>query len=54
MNVLLTRGLAAAVLATLPMRHTDPILYPILYPEAGPIFQDLGPLYINLAVIMQL
>jgi len=48
MSVLLTRGLAAAVLATLPMQYTDPILYP----EAGPIFQDLGPLYINLAVII--
>jgi cell volume regulation protein A len=48
MSVLLTRGLAAAVLATLPMQYTDPILYP----EAGPTFQDLGPLYINLAVII--
>jgi cell volume regulation protein A len=48
MGVMLTRGLAAAVLATLPMQYTDPLLYP----EAGPIFQALGPLYINLAVII--
>ncbi|MGB9676370.1 MAG: hypothetical protein ACPL0C_04210 [Candidatus Bathyarchaeales archaeon] len=48
MSALLTRGLAAAVLATLPMQYTDPTLYP----EAGPIFQALGPLYINLAVII--
>ncbi|MEM3596910.1 MAG: cation:proton antiporter [Candidatus Bathyarchaeia archaeon] len=48
MSVLLTRGLAAAVLATLPMQYADTTSYP----EAGPIFQALGPLYINLAVII--
>ncbi|MEM3578023.1 MAG: cation:proton antiporter [Candidatus Bathyarchaeia archaeon] len=48
MSVLLTRGLAAAVLATLPMQYANPILYP----EAGSIFQVFGPLYINLAVII--
>ncbi|MEM4733766.1 MAG: cation:proton antiporter, partial [Candidatus Bathyarchaeia archaeon] len=48
MSVLLTRGLATAVLATLPTQYADPTLYP----EAGPIFQALGPLYINLAVVI--
>ncbi|MEM2105958.1 MAG: cation:proton antiporter [Candidatus Bathyarchaeia archaeon] len=48
MSVLLTRGLATAVLATLPTQYADPILYP----EAGPIFQALGPLYINLAAVI--
>ncbi|MEM3609049.1 MAG: cation:proton antiporter [Candidatus Bathyarchaeia archaeon] len=48
MSVMLTRGLAAAVLATLPMEYTDISKYP----EAGPIFQELAPLYINLAVLV--
>lgn len=48
MSVVLTRGLAAAVLATLPLQYADPAKYP----EAGPIFQTLSPLYINLAVII--
>jgi cell volume regulation protein A len=48
MGVVLTRGLAAAVLATLPLQYTDATKYP----EAAPIFQALSPLYINLAVII--
>jgi len=48
MSVILTRGLAAAVLATLPLQYA----YPEKYPEAGPIFQILSPIYINLAVII--
>ena len=48
MGVVLTRGLAAAVLATLPLQYTDATKYP----EAGPIFQILSPYYINLAVIV--
>ena len=48
MSVVLTRGLAAAVLATLPLQYANPEIYP----EAGPIFQALSPLYINLAVII--
>ncbi|MDH5793554.1 MAG: cation:proton antiporter [Candidatus Bathyarchaeota archaeon] len=41
MSVVLTRGLAAAVLATLPMQ----------YASESPIFAELSSLYINLAVI---
>jgi cell volume regulation protein A len=48
MSVVLTRGLAAAVLATLPLQYANPEMYPI----AGPVFQSLSPLYINLAVIV--
>jgi len=48
MTVVLTRGLAAAVLATLPLQYTDATKYP----EAGPIFQALSPLYINVAVLI--
>ena len=48
MGVVLTRGLAAAVLATLPLQYTDVTKYP----EVGPIFHDLSPIYINLAVIV--
>ena len=48
MAVVLTRGLAAAVLATLPIQYADPVKYP----EAGPIFQTLSPVYINLAVVI--
>jgi len=48
MGVVLTRGLAAAVLATLPLQYADPVKYP----EAGPIFQEFSSLYINLAVII--
>jgi len=48
MSVMLTRGLAAAVLATLPLQYSDPSKYP----EAGPIFQALSSLYVNLVVIV--
>jgi cell volume regulation protein A len=48
MSVMLTRGLATAVLATLPLQYTDPLKYP----EAGPIFQALSPVYVDLAVIV--
>ena len=48
MAVMLTRGLAAAVLATLPLQYTDVVKYP----EAGPIFLVLSPIYIDLAVII--
>jgi cell volume regulation protein A len=48
MSVMLTRGLATAVLATLPLQYTDPVKYP----EAGPIFQALSPVYVDLAVIV--
>ena len=48
MSVMLTRGLATAVLATLPLQYADPSKYP----GAGPIFQALSPLYINIAVII--
>lgn len=47
MSVMLTRGLAAAVLATLPLQYADATKYP----EVGPIFQALSPIYINLAVL---
>jgi len=42
MGVILTRGLATAVLATLPMQ----------YVSEDPIFAKFSPLYINLAVII--
>jgi cell volume regulation protein A len=48
MGVTLTRGLAAAVLATLPLQYADATKYPV----AGPIFQALSPIYIQLAVIV--
>jgi len=48
MSVMLTRGLAAAVLATLPLQYTDVTKYP----EAAPIFETLSPIYINLAVLV--
>jgi hypothetical protein len=48
MAVMLTRGLAAAVLATLPLQYTDVVKYP----EASPIFRVLSSIYINLAVIV--
>lgn len=53
MTALLTRGLAAAVLATLPLQYAaEYIVDPTKYPEAGPIFGRLAPYYINLAVIV--
>lgn len=42
MSVVLTRGLAAAVLATLPMQ----------YAEENSIFEALSPIYVNLAVLV--
>ncbi|MGQ9538443.1 MAG: cation:proton antiporter domain-containing protein [Candidatus Bathycorpusculaceae bacterium] len=42
MSVMLTRGLAAAVLATLPMQ----------YAEENSIFEALSPIYVNLAVLV--
>jgi cell volume regulation protein A len=48
MGVTLTRGLAAAVLATLPLQYADAAKYP----EAGPIFQALSPIYIDISVIV--
>jgi len=42
MDVMLTRGLAAAVLATLPMQYVNENL----------IFAELSPLYINIAVVI--
>lgn len=48
MAVTLTRGLAAAVLATLPLQYADVTKYP----EAGPIFQAISSIYIDLAVIV--
>jgi cell volume regulation protein A len=48
MGVMLTRGLATAVLATLPLQYTDVVKYP----DAGPIFQVLSSIYVDLAVII--
>jgi cell volume regulation protein A len=48
MSVLLTRGLASAVLATLPLQYADPTKYP----DIGKIFQRLSPIYINVTVIV--
>lgn len=48
MSILLTRGLAAAVLATLPLQYANPVKYP----EAGIVFQRLSSTYVNVAVIV--
>jgi NhaP-type Na+/H+ or K+/H+ antiporter len=48
MSVLLTRGLASAVLATLPLQYVDAVKYP----DVGVIFQQLSPVYINFSVIV--
>lgn len=48
MSLMVARGLASAVLATLPLQYSDPIKYP----EVGHIFQELSSLYINLAVVI--
>jgi hypothetical protein len=48
MSVLLTRGLASAVLATLPLQYADPVKYP----DVGRIFQELSPVYINIAIVV--
>lgn len=42
MSVLLTRGLAAAVLATLPLQYADENLF----------FKELAPIYINIVVLV--
>jgi cell volume regulation protein A len=48
MSVLLTRGLASAVLATLTLQYADPVKYP----NIGTIFQQLSPLYISMTVVV--
>jgi cell volume regulation protein A len=49
MSVLLTRGLAAAVLvALIPVQYADPVKYPV----AGEIFRQLSPIYINIAIVV--
>jgi cell volume regulation protein A len=48
MSVLLTRGLASVVLATLPLQYADTSKYPVV----GGIFHALSPLYINIAVVL--
>jgi len=48
MSVLLTRGLASAVLATLTLQYADPVKYP----DVGTIFRQLSPLYINITVVV--
>jgi cell volume regulation protein A len=48
MSLMLTRGLATAVLAILPLQYADPTKYP----EIASIFRALSPIYINLAVIV--
>jgi NhaP-type Na+/H+ or K+/H+ antiporter len=48
MSVLLTRGLAAAVLATLPLQYADPVKYP----GVGSIFQKLSPIYISISIVV--
>jgi cell volume regulation protein A len=48
MSVLLTRGLASAVLATLTLQYADPVKYP----GVGAVFQQLSPLYISMTVVV--
>lgn len=48
MSILLTRGLAAAVLATLPLQYTDLTKYP----DVAKTFQQLTPAYIVMAVVV--
>jgi cell volume regulation protein A len=48
MSLLLTRGLASAVLATLTLQYADPVKYPSI----GTIFQQLSPLYISMTVVV--
>jgi cell volume regulation protein A len=51
MSVMLARGLAAAVLATLPLQYsTTEAIAKYGYPAE--LFADLSPIYINLAVII--
>ena len=48
MSTMLTRGLAAVVLVTLPLQYVDPVKYP----EVGAIFRQLSPIYINIAIVV--
>jgi cell volume regulation protein A len=48
MSVLLTRGLASAVLATLTLQYADPVKYP----SFGTIFQQLSPFYVSMTVVV--
>ena len=48
MSILLTRGLAAAVLATIPLQYTDLTKYP----DVANTFQQLTPAYITMAVVV--
>lgn len=48
MSVLLTRGLAAAVLATLPLQYVDATKYP----GVGNIFHQLSPYYISISIVV--
>jgi cell volume regulation protein A len=48
MSVLLTRGLASAVLATLTLQYADSTKYP----EVGAVFQQVSPLYVNVTVLV--
>jgi len=48
MSIMLTRGLAAVVLVTLPLQYVDPVKYP----EVGAIFRQLSPIYINIAIVV--
>ena len=48
MSLLLTRGLASAVLATLTLQYADPVKYPSI----GTIFQQLSPLCISMTVVV--
>jgi cell volume regulation protein A len=48
MSVMLTRGLASAVLATLTLQYADPVKYPAI----GTPFQQLSPLYISMTVVV--
>ncbi|MBX5329272.1 MAG: cation:proton antiporter [Candidatus Bathyarchaeota archaeon] len=51
MGVMLTRGLAAAVLATLPLQYSTPEAI-AQYGYPAEVFQSLSPLYINFAVMI--
>jgi cell volume regulation protein A len=48
MSAMLTRGLAAVVLVTLPLQYADPVKYP----EVGAIFRQLSPIYISIAIVV--
>jgi len=48
MSVLVTRGLATAVLATLPLQYVDATKYP----GVGYIFQQLSPIYISISIVV--